>query len=132
LDPFSEHALVMDKSDELVIPQFARFFWSLSHALFVHVCLAPLLAGVRQQVELLISLDENTTFNSSEPLRLTCADGLTFSGPTLSDDGRLTPMDADTGQHELRTILSALPTLADSSDTSLCYEVTLTCYSYYH
>jgi len=67
----------------------------------------------------------DTTFTAGEPLQLTCSEGLSVSGETLSADGKLTPADADTDKHELRVILSAFVTLTDTSDSSLCHEVTL-------
>jgi len=90
----------------------------------VCVCLASLLAGLAQPVEMLVRLHDST-FTASEPLQLTCTEGLSLSGGTLSDDGKLTPTDADTDKHELRVILSAFVTLTDNSDSSLCHEVTL-------
>jgi len=81
-------------------------------------------AGLRQPVELLVVLDD-TTFTAAEPLMLTCTEGLLLSGETLSDDGRLTPTDADSGKHELRVVLNACATFTDTCDSSMCYEVTL-------
>ena len=82
------------------------------------------MAGLRQPVELLVVLDD-TTFTAAEPLMLTCTEGLLLSGETLSDDGRLTPTDADSGKHELRVVLNACAMFTDTCDSSVCHEVTL-------
>jgi len=92
--------------------------------LTVYVCLAPLLAGMPQPVEMSVTLHD-TTFTVSEPLQLTCTEGLSLSGEMLSDDGKLTPTYADSDRHELRVILSAFATLTDTFDSSLCHEVTM-------
>lgn len=88
------------------------------------VCLAPLLAGLPQPVELLVRLHD-TTFTATEPLQLACTEGLTLSGERLSDDGKLMLTDADSDKQELRVILSAFATLTDTRDSSLCHEVRL-------
>ena len=75
-------------------------------------------------VELVVTLHDSTFTTGSEPLQLTCTEGLSLSGETLSDDGRLISTDADSDKHELCVILSAFATLADTSDSSLCHEVT--------
>ena len=84
------------------------------------------MAGFWQPVEVLVTLHDST-FTAGKPLHVTCTDGLSLSGDTLTDDGRLTPTDADSDKRELRVILSAFATLTDTCDSLLCHEVILQC-----
>ena len=86
------------------------------------------MSGLPQSVEMLVTFHDST-FSADSPLQLTCTEGLSLSAETLSDDGRLTPTDADSDKHELRVILSAFATLTDSCDSSLSHEVTYSCNS---
>ena len=87
------------------------------------------MAGLPQSVEMLVTLHDST-FTAGSMLQLTCTQGLSLSAETLSDDGRLTPTDADNDRHELHVILSAFATLTDTCDGSLCHEVTLSVVTY--
>ena len=82
------------------------------------------MAGLPESVELLVTLHDST-LTGSTTLQLTCTEGLSLSGDTVTDSGRLTLTDADSGKHELRVILSAFAMLTDTCDSSLCHEVTL-------
>ena len=88
-------------------------------------CVAPLLAGLPQSVEMLVTL-QDTAFTAGTALQLTCTEGLSLSGDAVSDSGTLTLTDADSDTRELRVILSAFVMLTDDTcDSSLCHEVTL-------
>jgi len=65
----------------------------------------------------------DATFAASGPLQLTCAEGLSLIGDTLSADGILLPTDADSDGHRSRVTLCAFATLADACDSTLHFPV---------